>query len=122
MNPARIIVKFILDEAGKPRFTEVRNHKHYKISIHIETPPRDTYAVTYYLHESYFDPVREIRDSVSNFAFQTTSYGDYTIRAKIRTKSGSFTTRKRLYISLKESYIDTTSPEIEAALRDIYNN
>jgi hypothetical protein len=122
MNLAKIAANFILDETGKPRFTTARNHNHYSMLFHIETPPPDTYAVTYYLHETYFDPVREIRDAASAFAFQTTSYGDYTVTAKIRTKSGSFTLKRRLYQALEESCRDITSPEIQRALQDIRDN
>lgn len=118
----RIVARFILDEVGKPHFTNPKAHSHYKISLHIEDLPSDAYAVTYYLHESYYDPVREIRDKASSFAFNTTSYGDYEVTAKVRTKEGALTTKRTLYEALKETYGDSASDEIRKALQDIREN
>lgn len=118
----KIVARFILDDSGIPRFTKQKMHKHYKISLCIEDLPHDTYAVTYYLHESYYDPVREIRDREENFAFKTTSYGDYEVTAKVRTRDGSITTKRTLYEALRETHGKSATSEIIQALGDIRGN
>jgi hypothetical protein len=121
LTPA-IRATFKLDEKGEPEFIQQGNFKHYRISLQVENPPQDTYAVTYILHETYYDPVLESRDRKSGFAEELTSYGDYTLQAKIRTRDRVETLAIPLSAALERAYADNRTSQIEAALRDIRGN
>lgn len=112
---------FRLDERGRPAFF-LKNHKNYNIRLQVENAPDDTYAVTYTLHESYYEPVRESRDRANQFAEDLTSYGDYTVQAKVRSKQGVTTIATALSDALKRGHASALSPEIESALKDIREN
>lgn len=118
----KIRATFQLDESGTPVRIKQGDLTHYSITLHIEGAPEDTYAVTYTLHDTYYDPVREARNSEDKFSEELTSYGDYTVQANTRTKAGVFTISSKLSRSLAASYEDQITPEIQAALNDIRNN
>jgi len=122
MSTPTIRATFNLDENGKPELIQDGEFKHYRISLQLENPPQDTYAVTYLLHETYYDPVRESRDRKSGFAEELTSYGDYTIQAKVRTRDSVETLAIPLSTALERAYAGNRTPQIEAALRDIREN
>lgn len=118
----KIIAKFQLDAKKKPQFENDGDHKHYAIELAVEGVPEDTYAVTYELDESYYDPTRESREKSSNFSEEITSYGDYIVKAKIRTRSGVETIAAALSKVLQESYGKIKVKEIKRALKDIEDN
>jgi hypothetical protein len=113
---------FRLDTQGKPLRIQQGDQKHYEIRLHVEGAPEDTYAVTYLLHETYYEPVRESVNAVQNFAEDLTSYGDYTVQAKLRTKQGIVTIASPLSQALAEGHQGQCTPAIEAALKDISSN
>jgi hypothetical protein len=114
---------FKLNEKGEPEFIQRDNRKNYRIRLNMENPPADTYAVTYILlHETFYDPVLESRDRESGFAKEFTSYGNFTLQAKIRTRDRVETAAILLSAALESSYTDNRTPQIEAALRDIRSN
>jgi hypothetical protein len=113
---------FELDEKGLPAFIERGDRKHYRIRLHVENVPDDTYAVTYKLHETYYDPVRESRDRAAGFTEDLTSYGDFTVQAKIRSKEGVATVATPLSAALEAGHGAQLPPEIESALRVIRSN
>jgi hypothetical protein len=75
--------RFLLDRNGNPRFEDDGEHKHYEIELYIDDAPDDTFAVTYILDESYYDPVVESKKKDASFGEEITSYGDYVIFAKV---------------------------------------
>ena len=96
--------------------------KHYGIRFSVDGAPEDAFAVIYLLHETYYDPVREVR-TAPEFAEGTTSYGDYIVRADINRSNGSTEVASAwLSDALKERYRDTSDPRIKQAIADIENN
>lgn len=122
MSNPRIVARFLLDTKGLPEVVKRPDVNHYRIKIFIEAPPADTYAVTYQLHESYYDPVRESRDATTGFAEETTSYGDFTIQAQVRTRSRVEVTAAELSTALAFGHKDDMSADISRALEEIRAN
>lgn len=118
-----ICAEFQLDETGNPEFLTKR-YKHYYIKLFIKNSPKNAYLVTYELHESYPDPVREVfgrqdTSGTDNFELRTTSYGDYLIKASVRTKDYVSLLSKMVSEALQESYGDIKNQAIRDALEDI---
>ncbi|SFI70911.1 pYEATS domain-containing protein [Nitrosomonas sp. Nm34] len=118
----KLIASFVLGSNGEPEKIESKNHNHYKLRLSVKDAPDDTYAVTYYLHPAYYDPVREARNKEVDFAEELTSYGDYEVQAKIRSQEYPLPVRRNLYEALAETYADITEPSILEALNDIKEN
>jgi len=110
---------FVLDAQGRPGG---RSSGHYKIRLFIDKAPVDAYAVTYRLDPTYYDPVREALNQSDSFAEEISSYGNYVITAKIRTKSFPREIRRSLYDALMETHKDTSEPTVLSALSDIKEN
>lgn len=119
MQPPKIRATFVLDSNGKPAIGSPGN---YLIKLTIDGAPTGTHAVTYRLDETYYDPVREARNAKTDFAEEITSYGDYAVRAKIRTRDGAILTSRDLYEALAETYSNNRDPEVLAALESIRDN
>ena len=68
------------------------------------------------MHETYYDPVRESRDRASGFAEDLTSYGDFTVQAKIRTRDGVETVATPLSRALTSGHAPNLTPPIASAL------
>ena len=118
----KLIAKFQLDSENKPQFDDDGDHKHYAIELAIEGAPDDTYAVTYELDESYYDAIRESKQKGSNFSEEITSYGDYIVKAKVRTQKKVETIAVTLSKALQSSYANTELKEIKKAVEDIEQN
>lgn len=77
-----IIAKFKVDSEGRPRFRQAPGSdvRHYEITLRSAVLP-STESVTYRLHPSYYDPVREVHRTSQDDAFEEeiTAYGDYEI-------------------------------------------
>lgn len=116
---AKLMARFILDNQGRPMLIERDNHKHYWINLYVEGAPDNTYAVNYQLHESYPDPLRESRQQNDGFVEKLTSYGDYTVQARLRTKNRVEVIASELSEALARGYGDKVSPIIGEALDDI---
>lgn len=110
---------FELDATGLPTAEEAGDLQHYHIKLHVDGAPPDTYAVTYVLDPSYHSPVREVRDSEAAFEEHLTSYGDYTVQAKIRTPDGVTTIAVPLSTALVQSYGKAPSSAIAKAIEKI---
>jgi hypothetical protein len=120
MKSAPVIkATFELDEQGQPAFVRQADLKHYMIRLHVENVPDDTYAVTYLLDETYHNPVRESRDGTAGFSENLTSYGDYTVQAKIRFREGTLTVAAPLSAALEAGQAQQASPAIVSALEEI---
>jgi len=114
-----ITANFILDSEGNPKAIQSGEVKHYQIQIQVENAPQDTYAVTYELHPTYYEPVRESIQREENFAEKLTSYGDYLIRAKVRSKTGTQTVVTPLSTALTLGHPSAPSSPIGEALEHI---
>jgi hypothetical protein len=112
---------FVLDKDGKPKG---RSSGEYEIELHIDNIPTGTFKVTYQLDgRTYNDPLREVRGGPeSRFSEEITSYGDFVVQAKLRTKDHSISSARRLSEALAETHRVSEEPAIQAALREIANN
>jgi hypothetical protein len=119
MSDPKLIANFVLDSAGKPKSVERNGIKHYFLRLGVEDLPEDAYAVTYKLDESYYDPIRESRERADSFAEELTSYGDYVVQAKVRSKQGVEPIAENLSRALEIGHAGNRTPEIEAALEEI---
>ena len=115
----KIKARFLLDADGRPRG---RSSGHYAIRLSIDEPPPDSYAVTYELDDSYYDPIRESRNQSGGFPEEITSYGDYPIVAKIRTRHATTTIKRSLAEALDESHHGDPGEDVKKALSDIRKN
>jgi transcription initiation factor IIF auxiliary subunit len=114
----RIRAEFVLDKEKKDPI-EVEGN--YRIKLFVEGAPDDTYAVTYKLHESYYDPLREARER-PNFEEEITSYGDYAVRAVIQRMKKSEEISETLSTALRRTYGDNPPPGINSAIQHIRAN
>jgi len=122
INNPQIVASFVLDEDGKPKEQMLGDCKHYEIQLSVRNTPPGTYAVTYFLHPTYYDSVREVRDRDSNFKEDLTSYGDYEVQAKVRSPECRPLIKRTLYDALADSYAEAANPAIVRALDDIKMN
>lgn len=121
VSQPRVCAEFKM-AGGKPDFITVDGAKHYRIRLFVEGAPEDAYAVTYKLHESYYDPVREVHQDSEQFEEEITSYGDFAVAAKIRGRQRSESSQVILSRALQESYKNTSDPTIQQAINDIKQN
>jgi hypothetical protein len=117
-----LVAKFALDSEGVPKVAYQGDPPHYRITLTVSGAPEDAYAVTYELHESYYEPVRESRRRTDGFGEEITSYGDYEVRASVRGRRRTQTVVAELSEALARGHAKETSPAIAAALRDITDN
>jgi hypothetical protein len=89
MAEAQLVARFALDKDQKPKFErDDDDRKHFEIRLSIRNAPTDAHAVTYQLHETYYDPVREARQA-TKFPEWITSYGDFKVKARVRRQQGT---------------------------------
>lgn len=119
MSDPKICAAFQLDGEGRPIAMVRNNRRHYKIRLFMEDVPQDAYAVTYKLHESYYNPTREVRRGATKFEEQITSYGDYVVKAEVRGKKASGFAAVELSRALKETYGSDPDIAIRQAIQEI---
>jgi len=113
----KILAEFILDQDGNPKVMLARFKQHYKIRLTVKNAPPDAYSVVYELDPTYVDYIREANDPSNKFSEDLTSYGDYTIKATIRTKTGLRLIKRDLGEALESNYSPSTiSPAIKEAV------
>jgi pYEATS domain-containing protein involved in immunity len=117
MTTPAIRASFELDAEGRPEAIQSGDLQHFRIKLNVDGAPRDTYAVTYVLDPSYRSPTREVLDGDTSFEESLTSYGDYTVQAKIRTPTGVTVIAAPLSRALRKTYGASPTPEVEAALQ-----
>ena len=69
----------------------------WRWSVWLEGPPEELDSidhVTYILHPTFHEPVREIRDRSTKFRLDTSGWGTFTIHAKARASSRTSTWSK----------------------------
>jgi hypothetical protein len=119
MSRPTLIAKFLLDAKGTPIVAYAGDPLHYRIALRVSGAPEDAYAVTYELHESYHEPVRESRRGTDDFVEEITSYGDFEVRAIVRGKRRSQMVVAELSDALGLGHAKDTSQAIRAALSNI---
>lgn len=95
MSDPELVVRLKTDASGMPESIPGGAHTHFRIEFEVKNPPPDTYAATFELHPSYRNPVRTLpanRDGT--FRVATTTYGDYPVLVRLRTRSGDEVTLK----------------------------
>lgn len=120
-SSGEVRAEFELDEGGKPAFIQGKRLKHYKIRLSVDAVPDQAQSVTYRLHDSYKNPVREVfrGERGGHFDESITSFGDFDVQV---SPSGSYrASSKRLSDALRESARRLAGDlrAIEDALRDI---
>ena len=114
----RLIARFETDERGAPAYRVGKDRRHYKIVLEVENPPADAYAATFELDPSYYNPVRTLPPgSDGKFRLETSSYGDYQVMVKLRTKQGDVPVANTLSSALQSSQQRVVAnPEISEAI------
>jgi len=120
MKTPKLVARFLPDEAGRPKVVKSDGTKHFTIELLVKDAPKDAFGVTYTLHDSYYDPVREVLgEAASGFPEEVTSYGDYRVRARVRSSDGSFPVSAKLSEALRAFYGEELPPEIADAIQTI---
>jgi YEATS family len=116
-----VTASFVLDAQQHLQTIQQQKYVHYRIKLNILDYPPSTYAVTYRLHQSYRNPIREIRSPgvTEGFPLNITTYGDFDVRAEIRTSERSYRISRRISEALRATYSQARSPEIEKAIEQI---
>jgi hypothetical protein len=117
----RLVARFETDTEQHPKFTERKGKKHYGITLEVENPPPDAYAATFELDPSYRDPWRTLApDPEGKFKLTTTSYGNFEVLVRVRTKRGEMLVANNLYRALRDTVGATASnPKVDEALKYI---
>jgi hypothetical protein len=117
----KLRASFDLDDSGQPKYVERDGLKHYRIRLNVEGAPAQSASVTYQLHPSYWDPVREVFDPKNGFAEEITSYGDFDVRASVSgSSSAGLTLNGQLSVLLEAEHRNPEGP-VARALMDIKN-
>lgn len=119
MMQPQIKAEFVLDDEGKPIGRKSGN---YRIKLRVIDTPKDAYKVTYQLDSSYYDPVREVLNSTTDFAEELTSYGNYVVLAKVRLADHTISTSRDLFEALRETHSTSPDDAIQHALKAIEKN
>ncbi len=120
---AKLIAEFTLDKEGAPQLLTRSDLRHYRITLRVVDAPRDSIGITYHLHETYYDPVREVNSPKNDFAEEITAYGNFDIVAEISRPLKIDRIRRSLYSALKESHpAISANDKIKQALNDIREN
>lgn len=101
----RITARFLRDTDERPlSIVDASGTRQSSIELAIEGAPEDATGVTYLIHESYFDPIRESQPGSRRgtttadirFPQEITCHGDPELSARIETPRGSVVVRERL--------------------------
>jgi hypothetical protein len=80
-EPAPEIGALFVLEGGTPKSRKpaTKRHVHYKIRLYVRNAPSDTDVVTYKLHPTFQNPIREVRKSPESpeCSLDIFSYGDF---------------------------------------------
>jgi hypothetical protein len=108
-NP-RVTATFETDEQGSPAFVESDGRKNYKIAIEVQNAPADTYAATFELDDTYYDPRRTLQvEADGKFRLRTTTYHDFDVVVRLRTKRGEMPLINNLARALQDSRKQTAA-------------
>jgi hypothetical protein len=112
----RLQARFVLAGNGEPEYIESGGLRHYKIILNVRCEGSQPSVVTYFLHESYIDPIREVFHPDQDFAEPITSFGDFILRASLRGQQGMTTLEDSLSRLLVYSHADIASEAVREAI------
>jgi transcription initiation factor IIF auxiliary subunit len=114
---AKITASFVLSP-GNQLLTTERKYTHFWIVLNVTDYPPSTYAVTYELHESFPIPIQEIRSrpGKEGFPVKIATYGDFEVRAKVRTLSESYRISRLLSDALRETYFQQPREKLPSGI------
>jgi hypothetical protein len=116
MSSPKILAEFITDSKGQPQYLNGKARKHYRIRLFLKDAPADVSRVTYKLDESYRQPVREVPVGVPDFGEEITSFGDHTVTAMLRRRTGTDLVTNSLSAALEETYRGNAPPSVREAI------
>ncbi len=97
---------YMVHTARRDRTLDTGDHEYYRVRILLEadTPERldDVASVTYRLHPTFPDPVRQVTDWKTKFEIRTAAWGEFNMTAEMLFKSGEKLVVER-YINLPGS-------------------
>lgn len=90
----------------RTRFLRIKNDRdYYRISISLEAAVPQALSqverVVYFLHRTFKNPVREVRDENKNFALHTAAWGEFTVRADVYVKGRVEPIRLQRYLNIQ---------------------
>ena len=115
MSEPKIRSAFVTDLQHHPYASDDGRRMHYRIILSLGNAPEGTQSVTYKLHETFVDALREEHQG-PDFKEEITSYGDFTIKALVRTANDFEIITSSLIAALRETYGDVPDPEIASAI------
>lgn len=91
----RLTIRLETDERGAPIVTERDGQRSYAVVMEVENPPRDTFAATFELDDSYYDPVRVLTpDPSGRIRLKTFTRGDFPVFVRLSRREGANTVLK----------------------------
>jgi hypothetical protein len=104
----KLTVRLVTDSTGKPEVTQERDRQVYKVVFEVEGAPADTYAATFELDPTYYDPLRTLKPDVDGkFRLETTTYGNYPVVVRLhRAKGGDVTLKENVARALTQTVED----------------
>jgi hypothetical protein len=110
--------RLLLDHTGRPQFSDVGGKRHYWIALSV-ADAKAASSVTYKLHETFWDPVREAFDRDKDFAEQITTYGDFDVVASLSGSVDAGLTLKGTLSALLSASHPEAHGDVAAAIEDI---
>ena len=91
----KLAVRLQTDKDGRPIVVQRGGTRHYSVVLEIQNAPADTYAATFELDPTDYDPVRTLTpDAHGNIRLNTTTSGDYPVLVRISRSGGANTVLK----------------------------
>jgi hypothetical protein len=121
----KLTVHLETDEQGNPAVVGGDAKRHYKVVFEVENAPPDTYAATFELDSSRYDPVRTLEpERDGRFRLETTTFGDFPLVVRLhRAKAQDVVLKEGVVRGLKRARESMpANPEVDAALSDIANH
>jgi hypothetical protein len=121
----KVSVRLETDDHGSPEIVQENTRRHYKVIMEIEDAPADTYAATFELDSSYYDPVRMVSpDATGKFKLETTTYGDYPLLVRLhRPKDGDVVLKEGMARALRRARDKMpANPQVDEAVAYIANH
>jgi hypothetical protein len=113
---------FIEEDADGTTIPVYRIDLMLKPNVSAPTDPKIR-QVSFLLDQSYFDPVRKVsKPTDGQFKEEITSFGDFTLVAKVQADGNTFAESAMLSDLLKKGHETDRTPAIDAALKQIQQN
>ena len=114
----KLSVRLETDDKGEPAVVEKGGLRHYKVVFEVDGAPADTYAATFELDPSYYDPRRTLKpDADGKFRLETTTYGNYPVVVRLHRSGGDLMLKANVAQALTGSVEGSPStPALQEAL------